>query len=305
MHYLPPPATPSAGGFVMPKVGRDPAPAGPRDLLHEPERALYRTLTKVSRALTRVCEAVGQRSRRPRKGGGRTLTQRTKGGRHRAARVTATVFAVVAFPMLAGCGEGAWAGDGGGAPAGADRRAAEKDAGGRPDRASDAGEKNAEEVREAAEARAGGERRVGDAVAGVDEKAVDAVEGAKRRAGNTSGGGPAEKVVLKIRGDARFDGSCSVGGEERRIGGEAPASYAFEPDGEEVACDVRGGGPGALGVAFEAGDDVRSVQRSGGGESKVRVVYGEDRISVEQSSSGSGGQVQSGTISDISSGDGG
>lgn len=242
--------------------------------------------------------------------------RRPDGGRWivRAARTAAVVSVMAAVPMLAGCGQGAQAnGTDGGARTG-DGRPVE---GERADR-SPGGEPASGTEREA---RAGGEAgaRAGDAVAGGGKDAEEEPPGANvakeaRNAGRNDGDG-SEKVVLRVGGGdgTSFAGTCSVGDEERRIGGQTPQRFTFSPEGKKLECGLRAEGPGTLEFELAAGDEVRSVQRSGSGESEVGFAYHEGRISVSQSSSGSGNQVQSfsgsfnqvqsSSVSDVSSGD--
>lgn len=110
------------------------------------------------------------------------------------------------------------------------------------------------------------------------------------------------RVRLKIGGEpgARFSGTCTLGDEEREVSGQVPGRFVFEPEGREVECELRNGGPGAGPLEFSV---------TAGGEKqkqKVRVTgdtmnftLSEDGIS-HTTSSASGAAVQSSSVSSSS-----
>lgn len=221
----------------------------------------------------------------------------TKSVRCRAAmvaRVATLVSTLAALLMLAGCGESAGAGNADGSEAGDRQPAAER---GTDRQTSD--NRNTETEKEANEHSTDTEGRAGE------EKEAPGADAAEKATNASLGSMDASReVILEIEGnEARFTGTCSVGGEERRLDGRTPERYAFSPDDGKLQCEIRGEGPGTLNVVLAAGNDVRSVQQSGAGGSKVSLTYTEDRISINQSSSGSGRQVQSTSVSGVSSRD--
>ena len=148
----------------------------------------------------------------------------------------------------------------------------------------------------------GAEARAGDAVARAENSQARAGEAAREEDGgetpqkNAAGNdrprvdrprqSHPEELTLKVGGDpgSEFSGVCSLGKEEKTIGGSVPERYVFEPGDAELECEIRKEGGGALEVVV-AGDNVRSVQRSGGaGEGTLRFVFSGDSISYSTSS---------------------
>jgi hypothetical protein len=208
------------------------------------------------------------------------------------ARVTLARIVLLAWlPFLAGCGgESERAGDGGSQTDGT-QAAAE----GTPDERTveeRASERGAAARAGDAVARAGrgAVARAGDAVARAGAAAA-ARDGDKAGSPGTDGEDLPQEVTLDVGGErgTPFSGACSVGGDERRIGGRVPESYAYEPDGERVECEIRKDGPGALEVVLVAGDDVRSVQRqAGAGTGTITLTYsGASGVSSSGSQTGS------------------
>ncbi len=139
-------------------------------------------------------------------------------------------------------------------------------------------------------ARAGdAEARVGDGVvARAGDIEVRADDGAVARAGNgearindrekTPGRdtvGEDQGVTLEIGGDpgTKFSGTCSVGSEQNTIGGRVPARYGYHLGGDELECEIRKEGSGALEVVLAAGSNVRSVQRTSAQKSTINFAY--------------------------------
>jgi hypothetical protein len=148
----------------------------------------------------------------------------------------------------------------------------------------------------------GAEARAGDAVARAENSRARAGEAAREEDGGETPQKNAaandrpredrprqshpEKLTLKVGGDpgSEFSGVCSLGKEEKTIGGSVPERYVFEPGDAGLECEIRKEGSGVLKVVV-AGDNVRSVQRSGGaGEGTVRFAFSGDGISYSTSS---------------------
>ncbi len=94
-----------------------------------------------------------------------------------------------------------------------------------------------------------------------------------------------KELTLEVGGDpgTGFSGVCSVGKEEKTIGGRVPERYVFEPGDAGLECEMRKEGEGALEVVV-AGEDVRSVQRTGAREGTIRFAFSEGGISSSTSS---------------------
>jgi hypothetical protein len=199
---------------------------------------------------------------------------RDKEGRILSVKAALALAVMLAsLPALASCGVNARSGDGS-QPAGA-RTVAEEPAGQRT-------------VQEPVSGR-GEAARAGDAVARAGDVEARAKDDEETKSTDADSEDPSPKVTLEIRGErgTRFSGTCSIGGEERRIGGRAPESYSYEPAGEELECEIRKDGPGALEVVLVAGTDVRSVQRQTGvGTGIIRLAYcGDGAAGVSSSGS--------------------
>jgi hypothetical protein len=149
---------------------------------------------------------------------------------------------------------------------------------------------------DAARATAGAEQTAGELDSAQEERAIVAragdgavarAEGGETRiyAGEKSPGrdaqGRPQGITLKIGGTpgTRFSGTCSIGSEEKTLGGRVPARYVYESDGEELECEIRKGGPGALEVVIAAGDNVRSVQRTSAPGGTINFAYSGSSIS--------------------------
>ncbi len=211
-----------------------------------------------------------------------------------ATRHFAIAVLLAALPVLAGCTEGAQASDTGDARASETQRAAHEPS------------KDTEFRAEGAAAERAG-NAVARAVEGARNAASEVRVGEDNEDANNGVAGSSQKVILQIKGshDTSFTGTCSAGGEERPIGGQPPERYTLSPDGGKIECEISKEGPGILHIALKAGDNVRSVQQSGAGESKVNLTYARDAISVSQTSStGSVSQVvQSSSTSEVSAHD--
>lgn len=148
----------------------------------------------------------------------------------------------------------------------------------------------------------GAEARAGDAVARAENSRAQKGEAAREAGGGETPGKNAagekrpredrpreshpEELTLKVGGDpgTAFSGVCSLGKKEQTIGGSVPERYVFEPRDTGLECEIGKKGGGALEVVV-AGDNVRSVQRSGGaGEGTVRFAFSGDGISYSTSS---------------------
>lgn len=207
---------------------------------------------------------------------------------------------LVSLPVLASCGVNARSGDGSQAaearttPAQATHQRTVEEDGSKGGVVARAGE---------ARARAGdgAVARAGDAVAragaGAMARAGDVEARANGDEENKSTDADSQdtprEITLKIRGDrgTKFSGACSIGGEKKRIGGQVPESYSYDPGDEKLECEIRKDGPGTLEVALASGDEVRSVQRqTGTGSSIIHLTY-----------SGGGAAVFSSSQSQVSS----
>jgi hypothetical protein len=149
-------------------------------------------------------------------------------------------------------------------------------------------------------ARAGGAKaRVGDGAvaraggskARAGDRAVARAEGGKTRI-NVRKKGPGRDaedrsrgITLKIGGTPgiKFSGTCSVGGEEKTLGGRVPARYVYESVAEELECEIRKRGVGALEVVLAAGNSVRSVQRTSAPGGTINFAYSGSSISSSTS----------------------
>ena len=119
----------------------------------------------------------------------------------------------------------------------------------------------------------------------------------------TSGGASgAGEVTLKLEGesDVAFDGTCAVGEEEKELDGRVPESYTFDLDGQRLECEIDKKDTAALEIALSA-DGTRSVHRTSGGESTVKITYEDGSISSSTiSSSGSSVSLSQTTTSSSS-----
>lgn len=80
-----------------------------------------------------------------------------------------------------------------------------------------------------------------------------------------------------------------MGGEKRAIGGRVPKSFVYRPGGGGLRCGIRktSAGSGTLKVVLEAGNGVRSVQRTDARGGTIRFAFkkGASSSSVVQSDS--------------------
>lgn len=149
----------------------------------------------------------------------------------------------------------------------------------------------------------------GNAVASSGEAEVRVGDGKVRTGDVVVGGGGAEddnvrpgRVRLKIAGEpgARFSGTCTRGDEEREVSGQVPGRFVFEPEGREMECDLRNGGPEAGSLEFSV--------TAGGENQKQRVRVTGDTMNFTLSehgishttSSASGAAVQNSSVSSSS-----
>ena len=131
----------------------------------------------------------------------------------------------------------------------------------------------AEEQREKAEKTAGGQAQ------GTREQA----EGTE-----SNGRGP-QRVTLKIKRDPKteFSGTCTVGDEEFALTGQAPQSYHYKLDGQELECEIRkqNASGGSLKVIL-TGNGIHAVQQIGSAGT-LSFTYDGNSISSSVSSSSS------------------
>lgn len=153
-----------------------------------------------------------------------------------------------------------------------------------------------------AEARVGnGKVRAGDVVVGDGTVRAGAVVVGDGGAGddNVRPG----RVRLKIGGEpgARFSGTCTLGDEEREVSGQVPGRFVFEPEGREVECELRNGGPdaGPLEFSVTVGGENRKQRINVTGDT-MSFTLSENGIS-HTTSSASGAASQRSTITNSSS----
>lgn len=94
----------------------------------------------------------------------------------------------------------------------------------------------------------------------------------------TLGPSPEEpEAVLRLEGDSgtRFSGTCAAGGEETVIRGEVPRRFAYDLNGQRLACRIqkRDAGAGSLKVILSAGGNTRSVQQTNTRGGTVEISY--------------------------------
>jgi hypothetical protein len=114
-----------------------------------------------------------------------------------------------------------------------------------------------------------GETRINDREEAPDGEAEDRPRGITLKIGGTPG--------------AKFSGACSVGGEKETLGGRVPARYVYESGADELECEIRKRGAGALEVVLAAGNDVRSVQRTSAPGGTINFAYSGSSISSSTS----------------------
>lgn len=135
--------------------------------------------------------------------------------------------------------------------------------------------------------------REGGAIARAGDNAVArAGDGAVARAGDVEarangGGGNTQEVTLEVGGDhgTRFSGVCSVGGQEKVISGRVPERHVYHPADDELECEIRKQGSGALEIVLVAGNSVRSVQRTDAQKVTINFAYSSGGLSSSVSSS--------------------
>lgn len=117
--------------------------------------------------------------------------------------------------------------------------------------------------------------------------------------GETAGAG---EVTLKLEGESAvaFDGTCAVGEEEKVVDGWVPKSYTFDLDGRRLECEIHKQDPGALEIILSA-EGTRSVHRTSGGESTVKMTYEDGSVSSSTISSSGSSVSTSQTTSSSSS----
>ncbi len=107
---------------------------------------------------------------------------------------------------------------------------------------------------------------------------------------------PGDQAHLQIKGDSgtEFSGSCAVGDQEpQEIGGQVPASFTYDLEGQALECEIASEGNVQVNLAV---GNTRSVQRIGGGT--LNLTYDNGSISsVASSSSGSSSSVSSRVVS--------
>lgn len=107
-------------------------------------------------------------------------------------------------------------------------------------------------------------------------------------------GGSDQEVVLRIDGDSgtEFSGVCSVGDEENELSGEVPESFSYEPEGQEIECEIRkeSTGSGSLKVLL-TGPGGRIEQQTSTQGGTISLAYSGNGVSSSTSSSGSSGAV--------------
>lgn len=126
-----------------------------------------------------------------------------------------------------------------------------------------------------------GERATGEPAAGhkrgtrarAGDNAAAPANGGEEIVGTNTGN--TQEVTLEVGGDdgTRFSGLCLVGGQEKVIGGRVPARYGYHLGGDELECEIRKEGSGALEVVLAAGSNVRSVQRTSAQKSTINFAY--------------------------------
>ena len=155
------------------------------------------------------------------------------------------------------------------------------------------GEPESAQEERAIVARAGGAKaRIGDAVvaragdsgARAGDRAVARAEGGETRINDREkvrGRDRSQGITLRIGGTpgTKFSGTCSVGSEEKTLGGRVPARYVYESGAEDLECEIRKSGSGALEVVIAAGNNVRSVQRTSAPEGTITFAYSGSSIS--------------------------
>ena len=136
----------------------------------------------------------------------------------------------------------------------------------------------------------------------TEERTKEYTKVGKKGDEDKSSGG---EVALEVGGDpgTAFSGICCIGDEENEISGEAPESFSYELEGQQLECEIRkeGTDSGALEVLLTGpGDRIEQRIDSPGGT--INLVYSENGVSSSTSSSGSSSSVNQVISSSSSSG---
>jgi hypothetical protein len=113
-------------------------------------------------------------------------------------------------------------------------------------------------------------------------------------------GDPAHPAHLEIKGGqgGEFSGSCTIGDEKpEKIGGRVPESLTYELRGRPLDCEISSGDD--LRVELVVGDDVRSVQNTGGGT--LNLTYDDGSVRTSTSSSSTSGKQDRSSSSRVGS----
>jgi hypothetical protein len=136
------------------------------------------------------------------------------------------------------------------------------------------------------------------AQAGETVVRVGGFKTAKAEGANSSA--PSGEVTLKIEGSpaTEFSGTCLIGDkEEKKISGRVPKRFIYEPDGQQLECELRkqSSNSGEMKVEFSAGDHTNSVQQTStqGGSLTLRYESQGSIALVSSSTSVSGNQASS------------